>query len=130
MEEYLFFTQFKFHKTKLVFHRAAMRAYKTTCCSSAMKYIMLNVLMSITTFVNSFLIWQSWVFNLYFSDVTDNWLDKRIRETALQCQMEIEVTESPLFLNSREELRQYHKRSKRFFKLISTLGNASTATFS
>lgn len=117
VEEWLFFTQYHFHKTKLVFHRATMREYKNHLLQLGYEvhYIeCTHVHHDIRQLIPHLA--KLGFSTLHFSDVTDNWLDKRIRETALQCQMEVEVTDSPLFLNSREELRQYHKRSKRFFQ--------------
>lgn len=117
VEEWLFFTQYHFHKTKLAFHRASMRAYENHLLQSSYKVHYIECIHphhNIRQLIPH-LAKQGYT-TLHFSDVTDNWLDKRIRETALQCQMEVEVTDSPLFLNSREELRQYHKRSKRFFQ--------------
>lgn len=117
VEEWLFFTQYQFHKTKLVFQRAAMRAYENHLLQLGYEVHYIECIHphhDIRQLIPH--LSKQGYKTLYFCDVTDNWLDKRIRETALQCQMEVEVTDSPLFLNTREELRQYHKRSKRFFQ--------------
>ena len=104
VEEWLFFTQYQFHKTKLVFQRAAMRAYENHLLQLGYEvhYIECTHPHHDIRQLIPHLSKQGYK-TLYFCDVTDNWLDKRIRETALQCQMEVEVTDSPLFLNTREE---------------------------
>lgn len=44
------------------------------------------------------------------TDVCDNWLEKRIRETKL----ELEVLDSPLFINTREDLKVYFENRKSY----------------
>lgn len=117
VEEWLFFSQYRFHKAKLVFHRAAMRAYETALKNQGYEthYIeATHALHDIRKLIEQ--LSQQGIKKLYYSDVTDNWLEKRIRQTAADHHIELEMSDSPLFLNSREELRIYHKKSKRFFQ--------------
>ena len=84
VEEWLFFTQYQFHKTKLIFQRAAMRAYENhlLLLGYEVHYIeCIHIHHDIRQLI-PYLSKQGYK-TLYFGDVTDNWLDKRIRETAL-----------------------------------------------
>ena len=117
VEEWLFFSQYRFHKTKLVFHRAAMRAYEKELQNRGYETHYIDAsqaLHDIRLLIAQ--LSQQGIQKLYYSDVTDNWLDKRIRQTAANHQMEVEMSDSPLFINTRDELRTYHKKSKRFFQ--------------
>ena len=80
----------------MAFHRANMRAYENHLLQSSYKVHYIECIHphhDIRQLIPH-LAKQGYT-TLHFSDVTDNWLDKRIRETALQCQMEVEVTDSP-----------------------------------
>ena len=44
------------------------------------------------------------------TDVCDNWLEKRLRKSKL----EIEISKSPLFINTREDLKDYFEDKKSY----------------
>jgi len=44
------------------------------------------------------------------TDVCDNWLEKRLKETTLQ----LEILDSPLFINSKEDLKDYFEVKKAY----------------
>ena len=46
---------------------------------------------------------------------SDNWLEKRIRETVLDLGLEVKEYESPLFLNDRTELAEFFKPEKKSY---------------
>lgn len=114
IEECLFFNQYNFHKQKLVFHRSSMKFYE--------KYLneigfCVNYISAINDLSDIRLLIQKLAFEgiegLHVIDPTDNWLSKRITESADNIQ--INWYESPLFLNTKEELSSFFKKSKKKF---------------
>lgn len=114
VEEYLFFRQYPFHKQKLVFHRASMKAYqaylnqlgfKVTYIESADSKSDIRVLIQHlkTTGIKKF----------HITDPTDYWLEKRIYDSSENT--EVLWYDSPLFINTRTELSQFFKPSKKKF---------------
>ena len=54
IEEYLFFKQYAFHKQKIAFHRASMKAYEKHLLSMGKMYSMLNLQILSRIFVFQF----------------------------------------------------------------------------
>lgn len=104
VEEFLFFRQYKFHKQKIALHRATMKFYEEylTKAKFTVKYIeSTSPLSDIRTLIKH--LKKEKFEKILITDVCDNWLEKRIRETTL----ELEILESPLFINSRDDLKDY-----------------------
>jgi len=117
VEEYLFFKQFAFHKQKLAFHRASMKAFEAHLISYNVK----------ATYVSSYendadirnlikiLAQKSKIKELHFIDPTDEWLSKRIKITCQDFDIKLVSYENPLFLNSRQELSSFFRKEKKSF---------------
>lgn len=117
IEEFLFFKQYKFHKQKLVFHRASMKAYEAYLANAQIK---VNYI-SATEIISDI--------RLLILDLTkrntkkikafhpcDDWLEKRIRKSCLKSGIVLEFLENPLFINSTEELSSYYDKKKKYFQ--------------
>lgn len=104
VEEYLFFKQYKFHKQKIAFHRASMKFYEHYLLEKGfdVQYIESSHQLSDSRSLMLFLAEQGFK-KIRTTDPCDFWLEKRIRNTKLQ----IEILDSPLFINSREDLKIY-----------------------
>lgn len=114
IEEYLFFNQFKFHKHKIAYHRATMKCYadylKDKGC--AVTYI---EAIDKTSDIRELLPTLSKYEEVHYIDVTDNWLQKRIEESAAESGLKTIVLPSPLFLNTKEDLEHFFKADKKNF---------------
>ncbi len=114
IEEFLFFRQYKFHKQKIAYHRASMKAHADYLNSKGkiVNYIdatseLCNVRQLIPNLIDK------GVEKLHIIDPTDNWLQKHINEVSMG--IDIEWYENPLFINSKEELASFFKPSKKKF---------------
>ncbi|MEQ9266723.1 MAG: cryptochrome/photolyase family protein [Balneolaceae bacterium] len=114
VEEFLFFNQYRFHKQKLAFHRATMRSYKSELEDRGVKvhYIdSFDPLSDIQLLLKELKTSGVSSFNIY--DPVDNWLEKRIREQVESYQLQ--VLDSPLFINTREDLTRFFRAEKKSF---------------
>ncbi len=117
VEEGLFFTQYHFHKQKIVFHRASMKFYEDYLQSKEVKVV----------YIDSFSEWADVrklipylksqdVQTILYIDTTDCWLEQRIINACRKYNLEVKKYDSPLFLNSTEELASYFAGKKRLFQ--------------
>lgn len=104
IEEYLFFRQYKFHKQKIAFHRASMKFYAQYLLDHGfqVEYIESTDALSDIRKLMFFLADQGFK-KITTTDPCDMLLEKRLRNTHLQ----IVIFESPLFINTKEELKKY-----------------------
>ena len=115
IEEYLFFKQYKFHKTKLAFHRASMKFYASYLKEKGkeVNYIDCDKKEAdIREFIKSV---KGKVDCIHYLNPTDNWLEKRIEKTAKTCGIKLKEYENQLFLNTREDNQHFFKASKKKF---------------
>jgi len=114
IEEYLLFKQYKFHKQKIAFHRASMKAYAAYLegLGKIVNYIDSDdVLSDIREFRQEIL--KNSITEIHVIHPEDNWLEKRIRKT---CEgIRLEFHENPQFLNTREDLSAFFKADKKNF---------------
>jgi len=116
VEEFLFFSQYAFHKQKLAFHRATMQYYKdlllkkkanVTYVAAQEKIADIRKLISKLE--------KDGVKKIKCYEVTDNYLDRRLRQSCSDTGIELEISPSPLFINTEEELADFFKPSKKKF---------------
>ena len=117
IEEYLFFQHYKFHKQKLLLHRASMQFYAQWLrkASYEVSYIETNqaesdVRILITTLANKK------TTSIHIADVADNWLLKRMKDSCLENNIELIIHYSPSFLNTMEEVKIFFDERKRYFQ--------------
>lgn len=114
LEEPLFFTQFKFHKQKLAFHRASMKWYCDWLTTKGVQTELIRFdapSADVRTFIQ-----ENSSHKLIFIDPVDDWLSRRIHAKCKQYQVDFEVLESPQFILSDAEVRDYFKGRKRYFQ--------------
>lgn len=114
IEEYLFFKQYAFHKQKLAFHRATMKAYQQYLEEKniAVQYIESNHKLADIRHFTSELKAQK-VSDIHLIEPTDEWLEQRIRKLANHCKLHF--YEDPQFLNSKQTLHSFFKPKKKSF---------------
>ncbi|MCE1202904.1 MAG: cryptochrome/photolyase family protein, partial [Bacteroidia bacterium] len=117
LEEFLFFRQYSFHKTKLVFHRASMQAYYKLLITSGYKVEYLDCVnhpADIRQIIP--MLSQKGVQEVHYCDPVDDWLETRLKETALQHGIRLVRSESPAFLHSEASIRQALGSKKKYFQ--------------
>ena len=117
VEEYLFFRQYRFHKQKLVFHRAGMKAYEAFLQKNGFttSYIETTDPLADIRLLIAELATQGYK-DIQVFDPVDDWLEQRIQQAAEQHGISVFVHESPLFINTRQDLDVYAKGRKTYFQ--------------
>ena len=118
VEETLFFKQYKFHKQKIAFHRATMKCYAAYLASKDVEvhYIeSADPLSDIRKLIPELAAKE--IKTLNYIDPTDHWLEQRLISASKKAGIEIIQYQSPLFLNSKEELSVFfHAEKMKFFQ--------------
>lgn len=117
IEEYLFFKQYKFHKQKIALHRYTMKAYEAKMKAAGLnvKYVDAPQEVSDIRILIPHLASEG-VIHISYYDPVDNWLKKRIVDSAATTDLVTHCLPTPLFINTFEELQIYGKTKKRYFQ--------------
>jgi deoxyribodipyrimidine photolyase-related protein len=116
VEEWLFFHQYKFHKQKLVLHRASMKYYEQYLLDNGLKVRYISALEAecdIRKLIRE--LSQNGVEQIHVYDVCDNWLEQRITKTCHVHSITIKEYPTHLFINTKEDLEMYFGSKKRYF---------------
>jgi deoxyribodipyrimidine photolyase-related protein len=117
VEERLFFNQYNFHKSKLIFHRASMKFYEAYLLSLKINVVYIdahNDLSDIRKLI-PFLKSEGHL-EFEYVDTTDNWLEKRIAQTCSTENIVCNRNTTPLFLNTSNDNFEFFKNRKRMFQ--------------
>lgn len=116
VEEYLFFKQMPFHKQKIAFHRASMKAY---CQLLLTKGYEVHYIEAISEYSDVRLLiaqlggqYQA----LEYIDPVDCWLEQRILRSSQECKMVLKKLPTPMFMMSEAWLNAYAQGKKQFFQ--------------
>ena len=114
IEEYLFFKQYRFHKQKIAFHRASMKHYQSYLEQKGITvhYIESNNKLSDIRQFNKELKSKA-ISKIHVIDPTDDWLEQRIDKLTEGYQLEL--YDSPLFLNTKKDLESFFRPDKKSF---------------
>ncbi len=107
VEESLMFTQFHFHKQKLVLHRASMKAYEAELKKRKLdvRYVEASELKATANLAS--LIAADGVSKVSFVDPVDDWIENRLKDALRNKGIEYEMLDSPMFINTGEEIESY-----------------------
>ncbi|MDG0817576.1 cryptochrome/photolyase family protein [Bdellovibrio svalbardensis] len=110
-------TYFRFHKHKIIFFLAAMRAYKDELIDSgrSVHYEELGVDQKSYDDSLAFYIKKNKVKKVYLFEVEDKFFETRILEVFKTLRVDFEVLRSPMFLTSRVGFSDYLKKYKKPF---------------
>lgn len=103
LEENLFFSQYNFHKQKLLFHRASMKQYETYLrnLGNEVRYIeRCDTRKFVAELANE------GYRAIHCYQVSDNYLQKRLRRVTEKHNIKLNFVASPMFLTSAEELKK------------------------
>lgn len=115
VEEFLFFKQYPFHKQKIAFHRATMKRYADFLRNEKkmeVYYIESTEAISDIRLLIPELKRQG-VEKINYIDPVDNWLQKRLMKGCLEGNILTTVFDSPLFLNSKQDLASFFRSDKK-----------------
>ncbi len=117
VEEYLFFRQYNFHKQKLVFHRATMKAYDQFLQKNGYKVFYIEANEPIADVRKLLLHLESKsITEIHYGEVTDNWLQQRLSAEAKRLSLTLVNYPSPLFLLTTHQVNDYFKNKKRYYQ--------------
>ena len=116
VEECLFFKQYPFHKQKIAYHRATMKCYAD----------FLRVRKHDTTYIEAQetiadvrkmlpYLAKKGITEIHYIDPTDYWLEKRLQEGCASQSIKAVIHDSPLFLNTKDQLASFFKPEKKKF---------------
>ncbi len=117
VEECLFFTQYPFHKQKIAYHRATMKRYADFIAQDKgfeVVYVESKESASDVRILIKALKEQG-VSHINYVDPTDNWLQKRLSQSFTEEGVESKQFNSPMFLNSKEDLATFFRSDKKKF---------------
>jgi len=116
VEEYLFFKQYKFHKQKISFHRATMKFYEDYLKNKNLRVSYINSYDDQSNILSLLDTVKGKGFNVVeMYDPVDYLLSKRIKKKCNEYGIELLIHESPHFLNTNEDLKDFFKESKKKF---------------
>ncbi|HQQ97131.1 MAG TPA: cryptochrome/photolyase family protein [Cyclobacteriaceae bacterium] len=117
IEEFLFFNQYNFHKQKLVFHRAGMKAYQEYLERKGFAVIYVEA-HERTADIRQLLphLKKKGVSEIHFADVTDFLLGKRLITGTDRLKIKAISYDSPLFILTGEQVRDYFFNKKHFLQ--------------
>lgn len=117
VEEYLYFRQFRFHRQKLVLHRASMKNYaeQLQAAGFTLKYVdAMDPSADIRVLIRE--LSEKEISSIHYADTVDNWLEKRIKAAAAVNHISLVCYPSPNFLNRPEETDDFFARQKKYFQ--------------
>jgi len=107
IEEPLYFSEFKFHKQKLVLHRASMQKYKQYLEQNqiTVEYIEFHQLAKTESIANILRQYKIEAVEIY--DVVDDWLGSKLSKALSLVSIHLSIHNSPMFLISESEFREF-----------------------
>ena len=117
VEEHLFFTQYPFHKEKLVLHRASMKAYEQFLLQNGyqVEYIDSTNELHDCRLLTRYLAKQKCT-GISIIDPVDYLLMRRIRLACVSNNIDLQVLESTSFLNTLSGTQNYFDSKKKYFQ--------------
>ena len=107
IEEPLYVSEFKFHKQKLVLHRASMQRYKHYLEQNQIQveYIKFHQLATTESITDVLIQHKIEAVEIY--DVVDDWLKTRLSKALSLASIQLNIHNSPMFLTLESEFRGF-----------------------
>ena len=117
IEEWLFFRQFRYHRQKLVLHRASMKFYEQWLQQRDynVKYIETASKENDCRRLVAQLALQG-VTAIHIAAVADDWLLKRVQHACNNANITLQIYDSPNFLNTLQSTEAYFSKRKSYFQ--------------
>jgi deoxyribodipyrimidine photolyase-related protein len=116
IEEFLFFKQYSFHKQKIAFHRATMQFYTDFLTDNKREVTYIDSLDD-TSDIRKLIVHltKKGITEIHYVDPVDYWLEKRIAKGCSSNNITAKVYDSPMFLNTKEDLEKFFNPDKKKF---------------
>jgi deoxyribodipyrimidine photolyase-related protein len=111
VEHPLFFSQYPFHRQKLMLHRASMQAFAATLPQA--KTLEAHTIPDTATLVA--LLKKAKVTAVQYVDPSDDWLSRQLDAELPKAKITATVLDDPHFLTPRAEMTEYLKTKKKLF---------------
>ncbi len=117
IEELLFFNHYNFHKQKILLHRASMKSYEAHLKKEGYKIEYIesiderNDIRKLMAFLKN-----EKISTIHFTEVVDDWLEKRITTACKKDSLKIITYQTPSFLNREQDGDEYFDGRKRYFQ--------------
>ncbi|MBV9963271.1 MAG: cryptochrome/photolyase family protein, partial [Parafilimonas sp.] len=117
VEEWLFFKQYKFHKQKLILHRASMQFYKEWLEKKNYKveYVECNESYSDVRKLIPHLK-KNKVSQVNYASLNDDWLNRRLLNACKKSGIKTSMYKTPQFLNAVEDVANYFEEKQKYFQ--------------
>jgi deoxyribodipyrimidine photolyase-related protein len=113
IEEPLLFTQYQFHRQKLMLHRASMKRFAASIKNLPVHYVEVHKL-SDTCSVTKLLA-NHGVSAVQFVELNDDWLHQRLTTALEQSKITYCILNDPHFLTSTDQFEKFAGRKKKLF---------------
>ncbi|MBL0739944.1 cryptochrome/photolyase family protein [Chryseolinea lacunae] len=117
VEEFLFFSQYRFHQQKIHFHRASMKAFQARLLNLGHRVVYVEshqAIADIRLLIPH--LFNVGVTEIQYCDTTDYWLEKRIAQGAAAVSVKLTRRATPLFLTEPEVLRSYFDKRENYLQ--------------
>ena len=116
VEEPLYFQYFKFHVQKLILHRSSMKFYHDFLLKKNKNVIYLDF-SDLNSDIRELIPYlkKQGCQKINYVDTIDNYLERRLSQTAKNQKIQLHKTESPMFLNSSLDLKTFFDSKKKKF---------------
>lgn len=114
VEDPLYFSQYKFHKQKLILHRASMRMHAAFLKTARLDVHYLELDRAPTMAAVIEYARQLQPERVHLIDPVDDWLDRRVAREAKKAEMRLLRHDTPMFLTSQAELAEYFEGRRMF----------------
>jgi deoxyribodipyrimidine photolyase-related protein len=117
VEEFLYYSQYSFHKQKLVLHRASMKWYEHTLLTKnhTVEYIEATDKLHDVRKLITHLAKQK-ITAIHIADVTDDWLQRRLATACKKNDIQLHIYPTPGFLNDAQTAGTYFDNRKTYFQ--------------
>jgi deoxyribodipyrimidine photolyase-related protein len=112
VEEPLFFQQYRFHKRKIAYHRSSMKFYESHLQSNGIntQYIEANNKNADVRKLVPYLK-QNGITEIHLVELTDDWLEKRLKSACNSYSIDLVEYTSPMFLNTSKALEHFFSKN-------------------
>ncbi len=117
IEEYLFFNQYNFHQQKIHFHKATMLYYADYLRSKKIEVQHITAIENTNEIAALITLFKSnGVQSVTCYNVVDDWLGKHLRSAVTQHHMDLNIVDTPMFMNTHKDIIDYFGEKKRYLQ--------------
>lgn len=112
VEDPLFFTQYPFHRQKIVLHRASMKAYAKSLTAENRRVVYVDSEKLAQTGDIVAVLQRHKIQRVGYVDPSDDWLQRRLSSALMSAGLESEIFADPHFLTQPQHFLEFEERRK------------------